>query len=87
MILNQLNMVLNLCYEVVNGWETAQGSRGKINNQKNFKELNKRAISNNIHTAKVRKIITQGQTNLRATMDILVKQKVGKKVMPIMLPE
>ena len=40
---------------MVNSWNVGVCSDAKESNQKDFKELNKYAISNKIHTAKVKK--------------------------------
>jgi hypothetical protein len=54
---------------------------------KNYKQLNKIAVKNNLHTAKVYFIFIQQQTDFRSTVEIMVDVKKGQKVIPIMLPE
>ena len=55
-------------YTVVNGWKDAQPSEQPASKLKNFKELNRQAIHNNVHTAKQ-------QQNFRQTQDIMVNMK------------
>ena len=71
---------ISTSYSVVNGWKEAQPSEKPPSKLKNFKELNKQAIHNNVHTSKQ-------QQNFRQTQDIMVNQKEGQKVIPIMLPD
>lgn len=65
---------------VVNGWQIAAESKEPPSKHKNFKELNKKSVINGAYTAK-------HQKDFRSYNDIMVKNKKGGKVIPIMLPE
>lgn len=65
---------------MVNGWKQYDEAKEKAGTQKNFKELNKMSTMNGLHTAK-------DQTQFRKHHNVVVKEKKGQKLMPIMLPE